>query len=173
MGQGPTPKPLIIVDPTGASGVATQNPTGDGMAASAHIVVHNTRWNGTTYDREYGNIDLGKLITATGATTTQTSATQINPTARGIKVVLQTTTIGTGSVTLHIQWEDAGTGTWTDLLVGAAVTTNVTNVYDVYPGRTAVANVTANDVLPRNWRVQVVANNANAATYSVSANLIV
>jgi len=112
------------------------------------------------------------LFNLSGATTTQTSAVQDNDGHRGIKVVLDTTTIGTGSVTLTIKGVDPLSGkTWT-LLAGAAVTTNTTNVYTVFPGATASANVAANDQLPCQWQVVVTANNANAATYTVAAHLL-
>lgn len=110
--------------------------------------------------------------TFTGATTTQTLPDQRNQGHRGVKVVLDTTVIGTGSITLTILGKDRVSGkTWT-LLAGAAVTSNTTNVYTVYPGLTAAGNVTATDVLPDTWLITVTANNANAATYTVGAHLI-
>jgi hypothetical protein len=117
--------------------------------------------------------DTGALITATGATTTQTSADQTNNTGRGVKVVLDMTAVGTGSVTLTIQGKDTASGKYYTLLAGAAVTTNTTNVYTVYPGAPATANVSANDVLPRTWRVLVTANNVNPASYTVGASVVV
>jgi hypothetical protein len=113
------------------------------------------------------------LIAAVAATTTQTGADQVNTTSgRGVKVVLDMTAVGTGSVTLTIQGKDAASGKYYTLLAGAAVITNVTNVYEIYPGLPATANVSANTTLPRVWRVLVTANNANAATYSVGASVI-
>ena len=128
-------------------------------------------FNGATYDRQRSTEDRA-LINATAVTTGQSSGDQVNYNARGVKVVLQTTAIGTGSVTVTIQGKDAASGQYYTLLAGAAVTTNTTNVYSLYPGLTAAANTTANDVLPHTWRVTVTANNANAATYTVGASLI-
>lgn len=119
------------------------------------------------------NADTGALITAVAATTTQTGADQSNSCYRGIKVVLDMTTVGTGSVTLTIQGKDVASGKYYTLLVGAAVTTISTNVYTVFPGAPATANVSANDMLPPNWRILVTANNANATTYKVGASLVV
>jgi hypothetical protein len=122
----------------------------------------------------YANAVANQQILASGAqTTTQTQVDQTNTNYRGIKVVLDMTTVGAGSVTLTIQGKDPTSGKYFTLLAGAAVTTNVTNVYTVYPGLTAVANVTANDVLPNTWRILVTANNANPATYSVGASLLI
>jgi hypothetical protein len=113
------------------------------------------------------------LITAVAATTTQTSTDQTNPGGRGVKVVLDMTAIGTGSVTLSIRGKDPASGKYYTILASAAVVGNGTTVYTVYPGAPAAANVSANDALPRTWQVQVVANNANPATYTVGASVIV
>lgn len=119
------------------------------------------------------NITNEYQILASGArTTTQTGKDMSNVGGKGIVVVLDMTTVGTGSVTLSIDGKDPVSGKYYNLLTGAAVTTNSTNVYRVYPGLTAAANATANDVLPRTFRVVVTANNANSATYSVGAILI-
>jgi len=107
-----------------------------------------------------------------GATTTQTSPDFNNSGARGVAVVLDMTNVGTGSVTLTIQGKDKASGKYYTLLAGAAVTTNSTNRYRVHPQAPVTANVSANDALPTTWRIQVVANNANAATYSVGATLL-
>lgn len=107
-------------------------------------------------------------------TTTQTGADVRNLSSRGVKVVLVTSAIGTGSITLTIQGKDVQSGSYYTLLAGAAVITNTTNIYTVYPsGIAAVANVTAVDVLPEYWRFLITANNANAATYSVGFAMVV
>ena len=112
------------------------------------------------------------LIASAPFTTTQTGADQTNPTGKGLQVVLDMTVVGTGSVTLEIDGKDSVSGKYYALLVGTAVVTNVTNVYRVYPGLVAVANAVANDILPKTWRIKVTANNANSATYSVGASVI-
>jgi hypothetical protein len=116
--------------------------------------------------------DVGLAIPP-GATTTQTSPDFNNANARGLKVVLDMTTVGTGSVTLTIQGKDRASGKYYTLLAGAAVVTNVTNVYTIYPGYPVVANVSANEVLPNIWRIVCTANNANATTYTVGATMLV
>lgn len=118
-----------------------------------------------------GTVDVS-VLTSAARTTTQTQADQINPYARGIAVTLDMTVVGTGSVTVSIQGKDVVSGKYVTLLAGAAITTNSTNTYRVYPGLTAVANATASDSLWRTWRVLVTANNANSATYSVGAALL-
>lgn len=113
-----------------------------------------------------------EILASAARTTNQTSADYDSLGCRGIKVVLDMTNVGTGSVTVTIQGKDESSGKYFTLLAGAAVTTNSTNVYTVYPGLTASANAVASDVLPRTWRVTVTANNANPATYSVGCSLI-
>jgi hypothetical protein len=119
------------------------------------------------------NIETAALISAAGLTTNQQSADQTNYNGRGLKVIFDMTVVGTGSVTVTIQGKDPVSGKYFTLLAGAAVVTNVTNVYTVYPGVAVAANVSASDVLPRTWRVITTANNANATTYTVAAAVIV
>jgi hypothetical protein len=90
----------------------------------------------------------------------------------GIQVILDMTTPGTGSVTLTIQGKDQTSGKYYTLLAGAAVTTQTTNVYTVYPSAPNTANVTAPQCLPAVWRILVTANNSNPATYSVGYCLL-
>jgi hypothetical protein len=112
------------------------------------------------------------ILISGARTTTQTSSDKTNTAARGIRVVLDVTVAGTGSVTLEIDAKDATSGKYTPLLTGAAVTTNSTNVYVVYPNLTPVANSIASDVLPTTWRVVITANNANSVTYSVGSSYL-
>lgn len=155
----------------GATADRVQSPYGAGVSNATNGVISAGTYyfNNSTFDMVRNNLDVGAIITATAVTTTQMSSNQFNLNGRGVKVVLNMTTVGTGSVTLHIQGLDSGGSVFYDQLVGSAVTTNSTNVYTVYPGIAVVANATASDVVPRTWRVQVVANNANATSYSVSA----
>lgn len=104
-------------------------------------------------------------------TTTWSSVTQVNTAHDGVKIILVTTAIGTGSITLSIEEYMEVPATWATLLTGAAVITNTTNTYSVFPGSAVSANVSANNFLAPKWRVTVTHNNANAATYSVSAVL--
>lgn len=147
--------------------------TADAMNGRNIVAVGPALFNGTTFDRTRGNVDTAALITATGATTTQTGADQPNVNGRGVKVVLNMTNVGTGSVTLSIQGKDAASGAYYTILTGAAVTTVGTNIYTVYPGATAAAGAAVSDILPRTWRVVVTANNVNSTTYTVGASVIV
>ena len=71
-----------------------------------------------------------------------------------------------------IQGKDAA-GTYYDILASAAVTAISTTVLRVYPGLVAVANGAISFPLPKTWRVEAVAADADSITYSVTADLMV
>jgi hypothetical protein len=107
-----------------------------------------------------------------GATTSWSSPDYQNTEGRGALIFVNTSVIGTGSITVTLQGKDLTSGTYYTVLASAAIITNVFTVYRVYPGLTAAANSVASDVLPRVWRISVTANNANAATYSIGVSVI-
>jgi hypothetical protein len=163
----------LLWDPVSQLYYIERSATQDACPPQNVVVENPGLYNGATIDRQRGNVDTASLITASGATTTQTSADQVNFNGRGLVVVLDMTAVGTGSVTATIQGKDAASGKYYTLLAGAAVVTNSTNVYTVYPAAPATANVSANSPVPRTWRVTVTAGNANPTTYTVGASVIV
>lgn len=107
-------------------------------------------------------------------TASQNSADFKNPYARGMVLVIDaTSSAATPSVVFTIKGKSALGSDYYTILASAAITAAGTTVLRVYPGLTASANVTANDVLPLYWRVEAVAGDADSLTYSVAANLIV
>lgn len=141
-------------------------------AAARTLLAAKAAYNGTTFDAWRRNLS-GSLLASAARTTTQNVADQTNYNWRGIHVILDVTDAGTGSITLKIEGKDSVSGKYYTLLEGVAVTSNSTNVYKVFPGAPATANVSANDLLPETWRVTVTANNANSITYSVGYSIIV
>lgn len=115
----------------------------------------------------YGTKQAVSLVTQTAATTTFTSADIDNPDGKYIHVILDTTAVGSGSLTISIKGKDPASGKYYTLLAGAAVTTNTTNVYKVGPGLPVTSNVSANDILPRTLQILATANNSNPATYTI------
>lgn len=109
------------------------------------------------------------ILASASRTTTQTSDDYQGGTA--LHLIVNMTTVGTGSVTPKIQGK-GNLGTYYDILVGSAITTDGVNVLKVGVGLAPVANGSAADFLPSTWRVVVTANNANAATYTVSASVL-
>lgn len=165
-GNGNQYAPLAI-DLNQIGDLPTQMAGSDGVTASNVLQIATSNFNGLTLDQNRSNQDSITILDVSNVTTSQTSSTQINYNHRGCIIVLQTTAIGSGSITLSIQGiEPLKNNTWT-ILSGAAVTTNTTVLYKVHPSLPASANSVAQDILPRSWQVVVTANNANAATYSV------
>lgn len=105
--------------------------------------------------------------TYTGVTVNQTGPDLPAPTASAVKLLIVTTAIGTGSITVTIQGKDKFSGQYYTLLASAAIVTNTNTLLTVFPGAPVSANVSANDILPEIWRWTVTANNANAATYTI------
>lgn len=92
----------------------------------------------------------------------------------GLKLVIDVTAITlTPSVVFTIQGKDTVSGKYYTLLASAAIVGVGTTVLTIHPDMTAVANVTAKDVLPRDWRVIAVAGDADSITYSVGACTII
>lgn len=117
--------------------------------------------------------DLGAVLTGTAAVATITGADLANGSFKGIKVVLDATAVvGVGSFTLSIQGKDAASGKYYTILAGAAVTTVSTNVYTVFPGAPATANVSANDQLPKTFRVVATYNSGTSLTFTVGVTLL-
>jgi hypothetical protein len=136
------------------------------LTVNAQMRAHN----GANVDRWRNNHDITILGSSSRTATSSTTFTNFN--GRGVVVVLDMTTVGTGSVTLSIEGQDAVSAKWVTLLTGVAVTTNSTNVYQANPSLAAVANLVAQTALPRLCRVTVTHNNANAAVYSVGACVV-
>jgi hypothetical protein len=113
----------------------------------------------------------GTALASASRTTTQTVSDIDTHGAQYLNVVLDMTTVGTGSVTLSINGKDPASGKYFTILAGSAVTTNSTNRYKVGPSVAASANAIAQDYLPATIQLVVTANNSNAATYSLGYSL--
>lgn len=145
---------------------AAANPTTPIVGAAGFV------FNGTTWDRARGNVD-GTALASAARTASVDSADLTNYNARGLHLVIDATAVTlTPSITVTIQGKDALSGKYYTILAAAAITTVSTVVLKVYPGLTAAANLVASDVLPRTWRVSVVAGDADSITYSVGYSLI-
>lgn len=94
---------------------------------------------------------------------------------RGVHVVVDLTAVGgtTPQVIVTIEGKDPRSGNYYTILASGALNAVATTVLRVYPGLTAAANLTANDILPRTWRVKaVVSGGAGAAiTAKISGSL--
>jgi hypothetical protein len=114
----------------------------------------------------------GTVFASAARTATVTSADITATAGQGVVVVLDVTAGSTLSLTVAIQRKDVASGKYVTVLTGAAVTGVSTNTYKVYPGLTAAANLTVNDVITGTFRVVVTHGNATSATYSVGYALV-
>lgn len=122
------------------------------------------------------NINTAALITHTAASAGVSGADQTNLNARGLLLGINITA-GTGtSPTLQVivEGKDAVSGTYYQLLASAAIAaTPGFTLLSLYPGLTAAANLVANQVLPRTWRVRtVIGGGTPAVTATVGASVI-
>jgi hypothetical protein len=140
----------------------------------AYVSAHRFAFNGVTWDRERANVDATVLASAARTATTN-SSDQTNYNGRGVIVTLDVTAItDTPSLTLSIEAK-MGSNYEALLTASAAVTATGTHTYIVYPGvGEAGADVVqvAGFPLPRTWRVTVTHADADSATYSVTASVI-
>lgn len=159
-----------LYDPVSGLFYIERAATQDAMQPQNVVAESEVLWNGTGFDRARSNLAVSLLPSAAYATT-QTSADQLNVNGHCLHVVLDVTVIGTATATVTINGKDPASGKYYPLLVGAAVSTNSTNVYRVGPALTAVANSVANDWVPRLFQIVVTAGGTGSATYSLGYNL--
>lgn len=178
---GDTP---LLVDTNGRVTIVTRatmtvdsnsGPAGFASEASASarpLAVVPMVWNGGSADSQRGVLALTLLASAARAVTTN-SSDQINYNWRGAILVVNVSAIGTGSITPSIQAKDSISGNYKTIWTAATpLTTNDTFVYALYPNAVAAGFTEAAAImLTRTWRLAMVANNANSATYSASADM--
>ena len=101
------------------------------------------------------NNDITSVMALTASVSSQavTCPFQLNPYGRGVKLFVTATQASAGSFTVTLQ--GLFNGAVYTILASAAISATGTTVLTVYPGLTAVANATANDVLPRQWQVTI------------------
>lgn len=101
-------------------------------------------------------------------TATHNSGDIDNPIYRGLLVFIDVTAItASPSVVFTLQGRNH-TGDYYTLLASAAVVGTGETVLRVYPGAPATANVSANDLVPRTWRILATHADADSITYSVA-----
>ncbi len=114
-----------------------------------------------------------KLFESAARTATTNSGDVTNQRHRGLHLVINVTaSAATPSVVFTIQGKDEVRGAYYTILASAAVVGTGTTVLRVYPGLTAATNLTANDVLPKTWRLLCTHADADSITYSVGACMI-
>lgn len=123
------------------------------------------------------NAGLSGLVSQTFKVTTPVTQDFENHCGSGIQVILDVSvkTASPTNLVLKIDGIDPVSGNVYNLLTGAAVTTVSTNVYTVALGAPATANVSANNFIPRKFRITItptVADATNFFTASVGVNVL-
>jgi hypothetical protein len=101
-------------------------------------------------------LNLSSLLMTAALAGTSHSADIPNEYGKGLSLVVDLTTVTTGTVTVTIEGKDAASGKYYTLLASTALAAAATTRMLVYPGATASNNVKANDSLPATFRVTVV-----------------
>lgn len=156
----------------GSNGADVSGPLDAAAPTGLDVTAMQRLFNGTNWDRRRGNVDL-TLFSSAARTATPSNTDQTNHNAKGLHVVIDVTAAtSTPSTVFTIEGKDAISGKYYTILASAAIVGVGTTVLRVHPGLTVAANLVANDILPRVWRVTAVHGNANSQTYSVGASLI-
>jgi len=128
-------------------------------------------FNGTDFDRQRGNT-TETLLASAARTASTNSADFVNHNATGAHFIINVSALSdTPSIVVTVQGLDDASGVYYDVLVGTAITTTGITVLKVHPGINPIVNGSANDMLPRTYRVNVAHADTDSITYSVGANL--
>ena len=110
---------------------------------------------------------------ASAARTATPTAVEVNEASfDGVRITIDSTAVGvTPSTTFNVEAYEPTSDKWVLLLASAAISTVTTVVLTIGPGMPVTANVSANAVLTRRWRVRPVHPNAFTHTYSVGCEM--
>lgn len=116
------------------------------------------------------------FVTLTAASASGHTSDIQNVNARGLKVVVDITAIsGTSAkLTVTVKAKDQLSGKYYTILTSADLDSTGTTVLTVYPGLTAVSNVTVSDVLPATYQISyVIAGTGPSVTATIGGCLLV
>lgn len=174
-GAAPVAPVTQQVQVAGGGGAATTtSPGADGNAAVTSLATIAVPFlhNNNNFDRQKNNFE-STVYASAARTTAQTGTDQTNFNARGIRLTIDITAVaGAPSLTFTVQGKSTLANKYTNILVSTALTSVGTTTLQIYPGMLAAANLKADELLPRLWRVNVAVGTADSVTYSVDANYI-
>lgn len=134
------------------------------LLLSCALVGHAQTYNPNPPANTYGTaLALGAQTAAT-----VNSANVTNPGFSGGHFLINVTAYTSGNYTPHIQGMEPISGTFYDILVGAAISATGLTVLKVYPGLPGTANAISNDILPATFRVQLIGASSPSMTISAS-----
>jgi hypothetical protein len=165
---GVAPQPAPVATPADAASTAT------GVVVAGQNLLFDG--GGLSWNFARGNFS-GTAIASGARTGTNNSSDLVSHNARGVVIMLNVTSAGTGSIQANVQGKDPVSGGYYLLAANpTAVTSAALFVYEFYPGASSAAaggvTVRTACVLPRTFRVIVTHGNANSITYSVGYSLL-
>ena len=167
---------LLVAPAAGSTAMAdgtsnTVSGPGDANQARVYSTALGFDFNNVTWDRRRNNYEETVLASAARTASVDSADLTNYNSLHGIVVTIDVTAASaTPSLVFTIQGKSSLGSDYYTILASAAITGTGTTVLRVFPGATAAANLVANDVVPRVWRVSVAAGDADSITYSVSAN---
>lgn len=160
---------------TGADGISNEliYALAQDAAASQRLMTGAPHaFNGTTWDRQRNNQDV-TVFSSAARTATPTPFDGVNYDGKSLHLVIDCTAVTSSpSVVFTLQGKDAISGKFYTILASAAIVGTGTTVLRVGPGLTTAANLVANDVLPRSYRVIATHGNSDSITYSVGMSIV-
>ena len=127
-----------------------------------------------------GSVGTGAYISGgtvkskfSGARTASVNTDPVHsPDAIAIHVIIDVTAVAsTPSIVPTIQGYAAQSGVWYDILVGNAITATGTTVLKVGLNIAPSVNSAAQDLIPEQWRVEMVAADSDSITYTIEYNM--
>lgn len=169
----------LPVSPAGGSASPAPIPpvaTADGATPANTWIEALALFNGASFDRARGNVDLGALITHASASAGVSGADQLNVNGRGVQVGVNITA-GTGTtptLQITVEGKDSASGTYYQLFASAGLTAAPGfTLLSVYPGLLGSATA-GNQTLPRTWRIRTVIGGVTPSiTATVGATVII
>ena len=107
------------------------------------------------------------IFSSAARTATPTDANVTIGSSVGFFIINVSAATATPSVVFAVNGVDALSGAEYNIITSAAITGTGTTVLRVFPGATASANVTVNDLLPEGINVSATHGDADSITYSV------
>lgn len=137
-------------------------------------VISSMLVQGPTNAERLRNNQEGTALASAARTAATNSADLVNYNGGPIHVQVNTTVIPSDNFTVTIQGKDALSGTYYTILAATAISSTGLVVLKVGRGMVAAANLVANDMVPRTWRISVAVSSATSITYSVgySQNMV-
>lgn len=165
-----SPRVTVAVDSATFAGSTPVTGGADSVTASTMLETMNALVNAAgTADRARSNLDLALL--ASGSISAN-SNDQTNWNGRGVVVFINVSAVSGGeTVTVSVQMKDPVSLAYSTVLTSMALAATGLTLLRVYPGLGQVANLSANDILSRTWRVTATIAGSGAITFSVGASV--